>query len=147
MCRAQLWAHILGVLYSEWTVAKLSWKVVCSQHFFRDYFISPECARPNTMIDPTFCATSLHAHSAPKATELTFPLPPLSSSSPLVAYTDYLPVEKTTKTYSTLSTMTSKIFWSIELSIPFGCVNENACDGEIGSISFQSSSSKQGILY
>ena len=41
-----------------------------------------------------------------------------------------------------LSTMTSKIFSSTEPFILFGCVNKNACGGELGSISLQSSSSK-----
>jgi len=44
------------------------------------------------MILPTFCATSSHSHSALKHTELAYPIPPMSSSSPLVACTDYLPV-------------------------------------------------------
>jgi hypothetical protein len=39
-----------------------------------------------------------------------------------------------------LSILTSKIFSSTEPSIPFGCVNENACGRELGSISLQSSS-------
>ena len=94
------------------------------------------------MVVPTFCATSSHSHSAPKPTVLAFPTPPMSSSSPLVACTDYFPVQKPVKTYSTLCTMTSKIFSSTELSIPFACVNENACGGEIGSISLQCSFSK-----
>jgi len=67
----------------------------------------------------------------------------MSSSSPLVAFTDYLPVQKPVNNYSTLSTMTSKIFSSTEPSIPFGCVNENACGTELGSIILQSSSSKR----
>ena len=41
-----------------------------------------------------------------------------------------------------LSTMTSKIFSSTEPFILFGFVNKNACGGELGSISLQSSSSK-----
>ena len=62
----------------------------------------------------------------------------MSSSSPLVACPDYLPVQKPIKTYSKLSITASKTF-----SIPHGCVNENACGGELGSISIQSSSSKR----
>jgi hypothetical protein len=38
--------------------------------------------------------------------------------------------------------MTSKTFSSTELSIPLGCVNENACGGELGSISLQNFSQK-----
>jgi hypothetical protein len=68
----------------------------------------------------------------------------MSSSSPLIACTDYLPVQKPIKTYST-STTTSKIFSSTEPSIPFGCVNKNACGGELGNISHQSSSSKRKV--
>jgi hypothetical protein len=33
VCRAQLWAHILGVPYSARTIQMFSWKAVCSQHF------------------------------------------------------------------------------------------------------------------
>jgi hypothetical protein len=66
----------------------------------------------------------------------------MSSSSPLVDCTDYVPAQKPIKTYSALSTMTSKMFSSTEPSIPFGRVNENACGEELGSISLQSSSSK-----
>jgi hypothetical protein len=33
VCRAQLWANILSVLYSAWTIKVLSWKAVCSQNF------------------------------------------------------------------------------------------------------------------
>ena len=33
MCRAELWAESLGVLYSAQTIKHLSWKIVCSQHF------------------------------------------------------------------------------------------------------------------
>ena len=39
-------------------------------------------------------------------TELTFCTPPVSSSSPLVACPDYLPVQKPIKTYSKLSILT-----------------------------------------
>jgi hypothetical protein len=39
--------------------------------------------------------------------------------------------------------MTSKIFSNKELSIPFGCVNENACGKELGTFNFQSSSSNR----
>ena len=92
------------------------------------------------MVFPTFCATSSHSHSALKPTELTYPIPSVSSLSPSVACTDYLPVQKPIKTDSTLSTMTSKIFSGTEPPIPFGCVNENACGGELGNINLLSSS-------
>jgi len=93
------------------------------------------------MIVPTFCATSSLTFST-ETYRTHLPIPPMSSSSPLVAFTDYLPVQKPVNNYSTLSTMTSKIFSSTEPSIPFGCVNKNACGGELGSISLESSSSK-----
>jgi hypothetical protein len=51
-------------------------------------------------------------------------------------------VQKPIETYSTLSTTTSKIFSSTEPFILFGCVNKNACGGELGRFSLQSSSSK-----
>ena len=108
--------------------------------FFQGLIISPEYIRLNRMVVPTFCATSSHSHSALKPTELTFLIPPMSLSL-LVACIDYLPVQKPIKTYSTLSTMTSKIFSSTQPSIPFGCVNKNVCGGELGSISLKSSSS------
>ena len=66
----------------------------------------------------------------------------MSSSSPLVACPDYLAVQKPIKTYSKLSITTSKTFWSTEPSSPLGYVNENACGGELGSVSHQSSSPK-----
>jgi hypothetical protein len=114
MCRAQLWADSLGVPYSVQT-----WKVVCSQHFSVADFTSPECVCLNRMVVPSFCATSSHQHSTPQPAELTFSTPPVSSSSPLVACPDYLPVQKPVKTYSKLTT-TSKTFSSTEPSIPHG---------------------------
>ena len=80
MCMAQLWAESVGVPYSAQT-----WKVVHGQQFSEADFTSPECICQNKILIPTFCATSSHSHSTPKPTELTFPTPPLSSSSPLVA--------------------------------------------------------------
>ena len=71
----------------------------------------------------------------------------MSSSSPLVACTDYFPVQKPVKTSSMLSILTPKIFSSTEPSIPFGCVNNNVCCGELGSMSLQSSSSKHKAMY
>jgi len=68
--------------------------------------------------------------------------PPVSSSSPLVASPDYLSVQKPIKTYSKLSITTPKTFSNTEPSILLGRVNENACGGELGSISLQSSSPK-----
>ena len=138
MCRAQLWAESLGVPYSAQT-----WKVVCSQHFSEADFTSPECICLNRMVVPTFCATSSHSHSTPQPTELTFCTPPVSSSSLLVACPDYLPVQKPLKTYSKLSITASKTFSSTEPTIPLGCVNENVCGGELGSVSLQSSSPKR----
>jgi len=88
------------------------------------------------MVVPTVSATFSHSHSAPKPREFTFPFPPMSSSSPLVACSDYLPVQKPIKTYSKLFITASKTFSSTEPSIPLGCVNENACGGELGSVSF-----------
>jgi hypothetical protein len=82
----------------------------------------------------------MHGQPNIKSPELTFPIPPMSLLSPLVACTDYLPVQKPIKSYSMLSTMTCKIFSNTEPSIPFWCVNENACSRELGSINFQSSS-------
>jgi len=38
--------------------------------------------------------------------------------------------------------MSSKTFSSTESSIPLGRVNKNACDGELGSVSLQSSTPK-----
>jgi hypothetical protein len=64
----------------------------------------------------------------------------MSSLSPLVACPVYLPVQKPIKTYSKLSTLASKTFSNTEPSVPLGCVNENACGGELGSVSLQSSS-------
>jgi len=54
-----------------------------------------------------------------------------------------LPDQKPIKTYSKLSITTSKIFSSTEASIHLGCVNKNACGGELGSISLHSSSPKR----
>jgi hypothetical protein len=110
--------------------------------FFEGCFISPEYICLNKLLVSTFCATSSHSHLATKPTELTFHIPPMSSSPPLVACTEYLPVQKPIKTYSTLCTMTSKIFSNTDLSIPFVCVNENVCGEELGSISLQNTSSK-----
>ena len=139
MCRAQLWAESLGMQYSA-----ERWKVVCSQHFSESDFTSPECIHLNRMVVPTFCATTSHSHSTPQPTELTFCIPPVSSSSPLLACPDYLPVQKPIKTYSKLSISTSsKTFSSTEPSIPLVHVNENACGGELGSVSLQSSSPKR----
>jgi hypothetical protein len=139
MFRAQLWADSLGVPYSAQT-----WKVVCSEHFSEADFTSPECIRLNRMVVPTVCATSSHSHSTPQPRELHFSTPPVSSSSPLVACPDYLPVQKPIKTYSNLSIRASKTFSSTEPpSIPHGCVNEIACGGELGSVSLQSSSPKR----
>src|SRR5215469_4436041 len=94
MCRAQLWAESLGMPYST-----ERWKVVCSQHFSESDFTSPECIRLNRMVVPTFCATTSHSHSTTQPTELTFCTPPVSSSPPLLACPDYLPVQKPVKTY------------------------------------------------
>ena len=139
MCRAHLWADSLGVPYSAQTR-----KVVCSQHFSEADFTSPECIRLNRMVVPTFCcATSSNSHSTPRPTELTFSAPPVSSSSPLVACPDYLPVQTPIKTYSKLSITASKTFSSTEPSILHGCVNKNACGGEFRSVSLQSSSPKR----
>ena len=143
VCRAQLWADSLGVLFSAQIIKQLSWMVVCSQHFSEGDFTSPECICLNRKVVPTFCGTLSHSHSAPKPTELTFLIPPMSSSSPLVACPDYLPAQKSIKTYSKLSITTSKIFSSTESSIPLGCVYENTCGGELGSVSLQSSSPKR----
>ena len=134
MCWVQLWAESLGTPYSTET-----WKVVCSQHFSESDFTSPECIHLSRMVVPTFCVTTSHSHS----TTLTFCIPPMSSSSPLLACPDYLPVQKPIKTYSKLSITTSKTFSSTEPSIPLGCINENACGGELGSVSLQSSSPKR----
>jgi hypothetical protein len=112
MYRAQLWADSLGVPYSGPT-----WKVVCSQHFSEADFTSPECIRLNRMVVPTVCTTSRRSHSTPQLIELTFSTPPVSSSSPLVACPDYLPLQKPSKTYSKLSITTSKTFSSTEPSI------------------------------
>jgi len=144
MCRAQLWAESLGVPYSTET-----WKAVCSQDFSESDFIFPECICLNRMVVPTFCATNSLSHSTPQPTERSFCNPPVSSSSPLVAWPDYLPVQKPIKTYSKLSITTSKTFSSTEPSIPLGHVNKNTCGGELGSVSLQSSSAKciEGILY
>ena len=136
-------ADIRGVPYSVQTMKHLSWKFVCSQNFSEADFTSPECILLNRMVGPTFCATSSHSYSAPKPTELTFPIPPLNFSSPIVACPDYLLVQKPIKTYSKLSIMASKTFSRTELSIPFSCINENACGGELGSISLQNSSPKR----
>jgi len=108
--------------------------------FQRLIFTSPECICLNSMVVPTFCATFPHSHSILQHRELTFSSPPVSSSSPLVVCPDYLHVQKPIKTYSKLSIMTSKTLWSTEPSIPLGRVNENACGGELGSVSLQSSS-------
>jgi hypothetical protein len=94
----------------------------------------------NRMILPTFSATSSHSHSAPKPTELTFPIPPMSCLSPRVACTDYPLFHKPIKTYCTLSTATSKTFSSTEPFIPFGCVNEQTCGVKLRSISLLRSS-------
>ena len=137
MCRAHLWADSRSVPYSAQT-----WKVVCSQHFSEADFTSTECLHLKRMVVPTFCATSSHSYSAPKPQELPVPTSPMSSSSPLVACTDYLPVYKPIKTYFKLSITVSKTFSSTEPAIPHGCVNESACGGELGSVSLQSSSPK-----
>jgi hypothetical protein len=117
--------------------------VVCSQHFSDGDFTSPECICLNRKVVPPFCATLSHSHSGTKPTELAFLIPPMSSSSPLVACPDYLPAQKPIKTYSRLSIMTSKTFSSTESSIPLGCVYENTCGGELVSVSLQSSSPKR----
>ena len=137
MCRAQLWAYNLGVLYGAQT-----WKVVCIKHFSEADFTSPECVCLNRLVIPTFRATSSHSHTATKPTELPFTTPPMISLSPLVACPDYLPVSKPIKPYFRLSITASKTFSSTEHSIPCGCVNENACGGELGSVSLHSSSPK-----
>jgi hypothetical protein len=56
----------------------------------------------------------------------------MSSSSPHVVCPE-------TYSYSKLSISTSKIFSSTEPSIRLGYANENACGGELGSISLHSS--------
>jgi hypothetical protein len=38
VCRAELWADILNVLYSAWNIKMLIWKFVCSQHFTKADF-------------------------------------------------------------------------------------------------------------
>jgi hypothetical protein len=63
----------------------------------------------------------------------------MSSSSPLVACPDHIPVQKPIKTYSKLSIMASKTFSNAKSSSPLGCVNKNSCGGELGSVSLQSS--------
>jgi hypothetical protein len=137
MCRAELWADSLVVPYTT-----QSWKVVCSQQFSEADFTTPECICLNRMVVPTLGATSSRSHSTPQPTELTFSTPPVSSSSPLFGCPDYLPVQKPIKTYSKLSITTSRTFSSTGPSIPLGHVNENACGGEFGSVSIQSSSPK-----
>ena len=131
MSSAQLWAESLGVPYSAQT-----WKAGCSEHFAESDFTSSECIHLNRMVVPTVCATNSHSHSTPEPTELTFSTPPVSSPSLLLACRDYLPVQKPIKTYSKLSIMKSKTFSSTEPSIPLGRVNENACGGELGSVTF-----------
>jgi hypothetical protein len=130
------------VPYSAQTIKHLSWKVVCSEHFSDDV-TSSECICLERIVVPTVGATFSHSQSAPKPRELTFPSSTMSSSSPLVACSDYLPVQKPIKTYSKLFVTTSKTFPSTEPSIPLGCVYENACGGELGSVSLQSSSPKR----
>jgi hypothetical protein len=66
----------------------------------------------------------------------------MSSASPLVALQTTFLSRKQLKQY-TKSTRTSKIFSDTELLVPFGCVKENACGGELGSISLQNNSSKR----
>ena len=123
----------------KWSAGRL-----CAANTFPETaFISPECTCLNRMVVPTFCATSSHSHSTPQPTELTFCTPPVSSSSLLVACPDYLPVQKPLKTYSKLYVTASKTFSSTEPTIPLGCVNENACGGELRSVSLQSSSPKR----
>jgi hypothetical protein len=73
VCRAQLWAHILGVLYNALIIKMFSCNLVCSQRFLVAEFTSPECTPLKRMVVQTFCATSSHSHSAPKRTGLTFP--------------------------------------------------------------------------
>ena len=131
LCRIQLWADSLGVSYSAQTIKHLSWKAVCSQHFSEADFTSPEYVCLNRMVVPILCATSSYSYSAPKPTEFSFPIPILSSLSLLVACPDYLLVQKPIKTYSKLSIMASKTFSSMKPSIRRGCVNKNACGGEL----------------
>jgi len=131
------------VLYSAQTIKHLSWKVIYSQHFPEADCKSPKCICLNRTVVSTFYATPSHSHSAPKPTEFTFPIPPISYSSPLVACTDYLPVQKAITTYSKLSITASKTFSSTEPSILLGSVNEIACGGEeLRSFSLQSTSPK-----
>jgi hypothetical protein len=94
------------------------------------------------MVVLTFCASTLHSYSAPLPVKPTVSIPPVSTSAPLVACADYLPVQKPIKTYSNMSITASKTYLSAELSIPHGCDNENACGEELGSINLQCSSPK-----
>jgi hypothetical protein len=135
ICRAQLWVDSLCVPYSAQT-----WKVGCSQHFSGTDFISTGYILLNRMVVPTFCSTPSHPHSTPQPTELNLSV---SSSSPLIASPDYLPVQKPIKTYYKLSIRVSTIFSIAEPSIPHGYVNLNACGGELEGVSLQSSFPKR----
>ena len=143
MSRAQLWAESLGVPYSA------EWKVVYSEHFAESDFTSSECIRMNRVVVPTVCATTSHSHSTPEPTELTFSTSPVSSSSPLVACPDYLPVQKPIKMYSKLSILTSKTFSSTEPSIPLAVLTKMLVVENSGVSAFKvlPQSAKQGILY
>jgi hypothetical protein len=45
VCRAQLWAHILVVLYRAWTIITLGWKAACNQQFSKaDLYLLNVCA-------------------------------------------------------------------------------------------------------
>ena len=140
LCAGLRWQQTVWV-YSAHATKHLSWKVVFSQHFSEANFTSPECIRLNRMVVPTFCATSSHSRLAPKPTELTFPIPPMSSSSPLVACPNYLPVQKPIKPYSKLSVTASKTFSS---TFPLAVLMKMLVVEHSGVLP---QSTKQGILY
>ena len=101
------------------------------------------------MVEPTFCATSSHSHLVPKPTELTFPIPPMSSSSPLVACTDYFPVQKPIKTYTRCPQRHPKYFQIHSPPFPLGVLTKMLVAESLVVSGFKvlSQSAKQGILY
>ena len=85
--------------------------------------------------------------SIPQLAEPTFSVPFLGFSSPLVAFTGFLPVQKRIKTSSKMFIKACKTFSSSEPSIPLGCADENDCGGELGGISLQRSSPKRIVRH
>ena len=103
----------------------------------------------NRLVVSSFCATSSHSYLAPNPTEFTLPIPPMSLSSPLVACTDYFPVQKPIKTYTHCLKQLPKYFQIQSSQLHLAVLRKMLVEENLGVSAFKIilQSVKQGNLY